>query len=292
MAKKSKSVRQYNKQIQRLNKINRKAQQKGLKLDLRTPTPKETRVEKKQLQDIRATVKRATEQVKEPKSSSTFKLTTKQIAKAVQKRQRIAEVKNRIKKISLAEPTENQIDKEKTKDLRDIINKNRRKTTPEDEQITEDEYEEIIDDIKEQKRQQREREKRAKEIRQTIENNRKKYTPEEPETEPQDTVNEDNSFYVESVITHYRQEISHYPSHAEPLLNNWLDSMITKYGREMVAKMLQDGAEAGVILTREIAYDDELLQGYISDMLDYLPEMEDWAKADVLDSFDSWVDIE
>lgn len=233
MAKKSKSVRQYNKQIQRLNKINRKAQQKGLKLDLRTPTPKESKVEKKQLQEIRAQVRRASDQVKEQKTDNKVQVTKKQLAKAIQKRQQ------RLKPV--APP------KVKTG--------------------------------KQQRQQQ-------------IDTQRSYYTPEEPETEPQDTVNEDNSFYVESIILHYLQEISHYPSHAEPILRNWLNSLIDKYGKADVAKMLQDGAEAGVILTREIAYDDELLQGYISDMLDYLPEMEDWAKADVLDSFDSWTDIE
>ena len=117
------------------------------------------------------------------------------------------------------------------------------------------------------------------------------YLPEPPEHEYQDTVNEDSSFFTDAIINMYLTTISHYPNNAEPILKNWLNQMISKYGRDDVAMMLQDGASAGVVLTWEIAYNNERLQAYIADMLDFLPEMTAEWKEDVMDSFDDWRDI-
>ena len=50
--------------------------------------------------------------------------------------------------------------------------------------------------------------------------------------------------------------------------------------------MLQNGAEAGVVVTHEIAYDDEYITTYVSQMLDYLPGLSKGLKADILDQFE------
>lgn len=100
------------------------------------------------------------------------------------------------------------------------------------------------------------------------------------------------NFFAETVIGNFRRELQHFPSKAEPKLNQWLDRVISEFGTEDVANMLQSGAEAGHILTPDIAYDDLLLEGYISDMLDYLPEMTDWYKAEIMESMEEWYDVE
>ena len=233
MAKKSKSVRQYNKQIQRLNKINRKAQQKGLKLDLRTPTPKESKVEKKQLQEIRAQVRRASDQVKEQKTDNKVQVTQKQLAKAIQKRQQ---------RLKPFKPSK-------------------------------------VKSIKQQRQKQ-------------IEESRSYYTPEEPETIPPDTVNEDTDFYSDSIIATYKDEIHRFPNSAEPILLQWLERLISKHGKKLVANMIQEGAEEGLILTGEIAYDNGKLYGYIAEMMFHLKEITPEEESDILDAFDEWTDIE
>ena len=56
--------------------------------------------------------------------------------------------------------------------------------------------------------------------------------------------------FADTVISNYRLQIHAYPQYAEPLITEWLDSMIAQYGKEDVALMLQNGAEAGVVVTQ------------------------------------------
>ena len=106
-----------------------------------------------------------------------------------------------------------------------------------------------------------------------------------------DKLNTNVDFFADAVINNYRSEIRQYPSHAEPIITKWLNSLIDEWGKQAVAEMLQRGAEAGVILTRKIAYDDALLEGYLTDMLNYMPKMTDGMREMIMDSFDSWSDI-
>ena len=116
-----------------------------------------------------------------------------------------------------------------------------------------------------------------------------KYTPPVEAPRPEDKTNTSESFFADTVISNYRAEINHYPSNAGPKLNAWLDRLITQYSTIDVVTMLEKGAEDGHILTNKIAYDDKLLEGYVSDMLNYLPEMTEWEKSDIIDDFDMWV---
>lgn len=256
MAKKSKAVRQYNKQLQKLKKIEKKAKQKGIDIDLSTPKSKETKVEKKDVADIKRKVNEANNKLNDKGTNNkNLDLTNKQLLRAVQKRQQ------RLKPVKTVSSTYEKEGNRSSLEELTLTNKQLSKA------------------VKKRKQKQ-------------VTENRKKYTPEEPKQEYRDNINEGDSFFVDTVIRNYLEEISYYPSKAQPILQQWLTSLIDKYGKEDVATMLQEGAEAGVVLTREIAYDGEKLQGYISDMLDYLPEMTDWGKEDVLDAFDDWVNIE
>ena len=92
--------------------------------------------------------------------------------------------------------------------------------------------------------------------------------------------------FADTVISNYRLQIHAYPQYAEPLITEWLDSMIAQCGKEDVALMLQNGAEAGLVVTHEIAYDDDYITTYVSQMLDYLPGLSKGLKADILDQFE------
>lgn len=116
-----------------------------------------------------------------------------------------------------------------------------------------------------------------------------KYTPPVEAPRPEDKTNTSEDFFADTVISNYRAEIMHYPSKAYPKLNAWLDRLLTQYSKTDVASMLQQGAEDGHVVTRQIAYDDTALDGYIADMLNYLPEMTEWEKSDIIDDFDNWV---
>ena len=116
-----------------------------------------------------------------------------------------------------------------------------------------------------------------------------KYTPPVEAPRPEDKTNASEDFFADTVISNYRAEIFHFPSKAFPKLNAWLDRLLTQYSKTDVATMLQRGAEDGHVVTRQIAYDDTALDGYIADMLNYLPEMTEWEKSDIIDDFDNWV---
>ena len=117
------------------------------------------------------------------------------------------------------------------------------------------------------------------------------YRPQQPTQPHPPVVNESDSFYSDTIIKLYRDALKYYPQHAEPLLNNWLDSLIAKYGKDDVATMIQQASSNGVILTYEIAYDTYKMHAYIAEMLNYLPEMTpEWASV-ILDEFDEWNDI-
>lgn len=117
------------------------------------------------------------------------------------------------------------------------------------------------------------------------------YEPQKQQKVRQDNVNKDTSFYAKAIISNYKNQLEQYPAMAEPMLKNWLDYMILSHGEEAVATMLQDGAENGIILSFEIAYSEEKLVGYIADLMDWLPEMTDWYKAELMEQFETWDDV-
>lgn len=242
MAKKSKATRQYNKQLQRQQKILRKAQQKGIKLDLSSTQQKQERYTKKDVVNIRKRNVQYSKEVKAKPTTSSIKLTNKQIQKAIQGRKRQLYKPEPIKDIKLRTKKDEKDKKPKRKAY-------------------------LPDDQRKRKRRK-------------------------PKETVPEKVNENQSFYSEAIIANYLDSIRHYPSNAEPILRNWLNSIISKYGKDDVATMLQEGANNGVVLTYDIAYDNEKLQGYIADMLDFLPEMTEQWKEDVMEAFESWADVE
>ena len=134
-----------------------------------------------------------------------------------------------------------------------------------------------------------ERKVRAQKAAQT-----RKYRLAEPIQEPTNTpgfvppenISEDTSFFDAVVITGFRQHVRQFNERASNLLLSWLDRILATNDEHDVAIMLNEGAEAGNIVTYQIVYSVDKLHEYISNMLDYLPEAGPLFKAEMMDAME------
>lgn len=98
-----------------------------------------------------------------------------------------------------------------------------------------------------------------------------------------------------TIINQFRERASHFNQIAYQLINEWLTNAILYYGNTHVAKMLEDGAAAGHVLTYEVLYDENKLYRFLSDFLDFLPGLEEGDKElimeSVFDEYNEWVDV-
>lgn len=134
-----------------------------------------------------------------------------------------------------------------------------------------------------------ERKVRAQKAAQT-----RKYRLAEPTQEPTNTpgfvppenISEDTSFFDATVITGFRAHVRQFNEIASELLLDWLDRILQTNDVHDVAIMLNDGAEAGNIVTYQIVYSVDKLHEYMSNMLDYLPEAGPLFKAEMMDAME------
>lgn len=255
MAKKSKAERVYAKQLQRVEKLQKKAKQKGVTITL--PEVKNTtKVTSKEVTSIKKSIQKAKKKVEE--GTKNKKITEKSLREAIQKRRsQIAE------KTAPPEPR-------------------RLKPTTPAERLKEEAKRgiKIVDYEKEEAETKEQRKAQAAQERIELMPGDLVKVPEK--------VNRDPDFFSSAVIKQFSDMIKQFPRHAEPLLQGWLDQLIKSQGKEAVATMLQKGAAEGHVVNREIAYSMDKIQSYISDMLNYLPEMTDWYKAEIMEQFETF----
>lgn len=89
------------------------------------------------------------------------------------------------------------------------------------------------------------------------------------------------SFYA---ISNFKGMVARFPNSAEPIITPWINNLISEYGFDNVAQMLQDAMADGLMLTFQIAYDNSLLQNYMADLVNYLPEVGEFTKDEILDN--------
>lgn len=77
-------------------------------------------------------------------------------------------------------------------------------------------------------------------------------------------------------IANFRQEISGFREEFQQLMESWIDSLISRYGIECVGEMLANGRENGLIITNKIAYSTSETYNYMSDMMSYLPDPDEF----------------
>ena len=122
----------------------------------------------------------------------------------------------------------------------------------------------------------------------------KKYKLSHPTQEPTNTkgfippenISEDTSFFDAVVISGFKAHVRQFNEHASNLLLSWLDKILATNDVHDIATMLNDGAEAGLIVTYQIVYSQDKLAQYMSEMLDYLPEAGELFKAEMMDAME------
>lgn len=107
-------------------------------------------------------------------------------------------------------------------------------------------------------------------------------------------VNKNQEFYSDIIISGFRSHIAQFNERAHEILSNWLNRLLATNDKEDVAKMLDDGAEAGNILTYQIVYSTDKLTEYIGNMMEYLPEAGTMYKEGIMEALeeDEWNEVE
>lgn len=108
---------------------------------------------------------------------------------------------------------------------------------------------------------------------------------------PPENISEDGTFFDAVVITGFKAHVRQFNEHASNLLLSWLDRILATNDVHDVATMLNDGAEAGLIVTYQIVYSQDKLTQYMSEMLDYLPEAGPLFKAEMMDAMEEEEDF-
>lgn len=103
---------------------------------------------------------------------------------------------------------------------------------------------------------------------------------------PPENISEDVTFFDRVVISGFKQHVRQFNERASDLLLSWLDRILATNDEHDVAIMLNDGAEAGNIVTYQIVYSVDKLHEYMSNMLDYLPEAGPMFKAEMMDAME------
>lgn len=103
---------------------------------------------------------------------------------------------------------------------------------------------------------------------------------------PPENISEDATFFDAVVISGFKAHVRQFNERASNLLLGWMDRILQTNDAHDVATMLQNGAEAGLIVTYQIVYSQDKLTQYMSEMLDYLPEAGPLFKAEMMDALE------
>ena len=108
---------------------------------------------------------------------------------------------------------------------------------------------------------------------------------------PPENISEDVSFFDAVVISGFKDHVRQFNEHASNLLLSWLNRILLTNDAHDVATMLNDGVEAGLIVTYQIVYSQDKLTQYMSEMLNYLPEVGPLFKAEMMDALEEEEDF-
>lgn len=92
--------------------------------------------------------------------------------------------------------------------------------------------------------------------------------------------------FSEIVIQNFRSHvIARFPI-ATHILNLWLNNVIAMYGKDDVAIMLQEASKNSLLIDYKIAYDKEKLMNHLADMLNFLPEIGEISKSQIIEALE------
>lgn len=78
-------------------------------------------------------------------------------------------------------------------------------------------------------------------------------------------------FYTRVILSNWVAQVKTSNKNIERILLSWLRENIQEYGQKRTAKMLEEGAKAGVTVTFEVLYNEAYTMIYIRDMMSYMP---------------------
>lgn len=124
-----------------------------------------------------------------------------------------------------------------------------------------------------QKKKKERREKRQKQRQQNQQLHKSKKFLYEFDTETGE-IYEDTKYtlFEKTIIDNFYSRLNDLSKKSElkTILREWLKGIIETNGISNTAKMLQDGASAGLIVDRAVIYDDNYRLYYMKTMIDYL----------------------
>lgn len=97
---------------------------------------------------------------------------------------------------------------------------------------------------------------------------------------------EDVTFFDRVVLQNFQTGIQQMNEMASNILSNFYDKIVEQYGEHELAQMLQDAAEAGVVLQQKDTYDHSKVTEYVNELLDYLPEAGDFTRAEIMEALE------
>lgn len=122
----------------------------------------------------------------------------------------------------------------------------------------------------------------SKKLKEYIENENE--SNEKEDFVPPYNVSEDTDFFDRTVISQWFGVLNTCTNgEAYDLLKWWMNETIFTQGIHDTAIMIQEGAQAGHLLTWEIVYHADKAKSYIGYMIDFLPEAGVWYKDEMLD---------
>ena len=101
---------------------------------------------------------------------------------------------------------------------------------------------------------------------------------------------------VNLIIKNFQDSYSKYNPQAQEILDRWLGNLRALKGDEAVAQMISDARANGLNVTSNIVYGN-MIESFIQDFMDYLPEEDQLGElefADLMDSIEmqeDWGDI-
>ena len=114
----------------------------------------------------------------------------------------------------------------------------------------------------------------------------KRYNAEKGESEYYEPQYETFPSAADIVINNFRADLARFPEVAQPLVNQWLNSLLNDYSKEDVAEMLENSAAQGLGIDYSIAYREDLLLDRLSEMLDLLPDASTGNKMDIMEALE------
>ncbi len=111
---------------------------------------------------------------------------------------------------------------------------------------------------------------------------------------PPYNVNKNPNFYSEIIIVNFKAQMRQFNERFNIIIDNWLQKLINSYGINAVAEMLEKAAQDGYVINYKVVYSRDRIMGSLARMLDYMPDIGELMKEDIMQSMEEdedWGDL-